>query len=43
MIRIILAEDHTVVRNGIRYLLEKVEDYRIIGEAASGRTGPASS
>lgn len=36
MIRIILAEDHTVVRNGIRSLLEKVDDYEIIGEAVSG-------
>jgi DNA-binding NarL/FixJ family response regulator len=36
MINIILAEDHTVVRNGIRSLLEKVSDYKIIGEAESG-------
>lgn len=36
MIKIILAEDHTVVRNGIRSLLEKVPDYKIIGEAVSG-------
>src|SRR4051812_14459328 len=36
MIKIILAEDHTVVRNGIRSLLQHVEDYQIIGEAESG-------
>lgn len=36
MIKIILAEDHTVVRNGIRSLLEKVEGYQIIGEAENG-------
>jgi DNA-binding NarL/FixJ family response regulator len=36
MIRIILAEDHIVVRNGIRSLLEKVADYEIIGEAING-------
>jgi DNA-binding NarL/FixJ family response regulator len=36
MIKIILAEDHTVVRNGIRALLEKVEDYQIVGEAENG-------
>lgn len=36
MIKIILAEDHTVVRNGIRSLLEKVADYTIIGEAVNG-------
>ena len=36
MIKIILVEDHTVVRNGIRSLLEKVENFRIIGEAING-------
>jgi DNA-binding NarL/FixJ family response regulator len=36
MIKIILVEDHTVVRNGIRSLLQHVEDYQIIGEAESG-------
>ncbi len=36
MIKIILAEDHTIVRNGIRNLLEKVEQFEIIGEAANG-------
>ena len=36
MIKIILAEDHIVVRNGIRSLLERVADYQIIGEAVNG-------
>lgn len=36
MIKIILSEDHTVVRNGIKSLLEKVKDYQIIGEAENG-------
>lgn len=36
MIKIVLVEDHTVVRNGIRSLLEKVKDYQIIGEAVNG-------
>lgn len=36
MIKIILAEDHIVVRNGIRSLLEKVPDYEVIGDAVSG-------
>lgn len=35
-IRVILAEDHQVVRNGIRALLEKQADIRIAGEAGSG-------
>jgi len=36
MIKIVLAEDHTVVRNGIRSLLEKTPDYQVIGEAVNG-------
>ncbi len=36
MIKIILAEDHSVVRNGIRSLLEKIKDYEIVGEAENG-------
>ncbi|MDH7487845.1 MAG: response regulator transcription factor [Anaerolineae bacterium] len=37
MIRVILVEDHHLVRQGIRALLEKVQDIQIIGEAADGR------
>ena len=36
MIRVILADDHHLVRNGIRALLEKEEDIEIVGEAADG-------
>ncbi len=36
MIKIILAEDHTIVMNGIRNLLEKVAQFEIVGEAANG-------
>lgn len=36
MIDIVLAEDHHVVRQGLRALLEKEPDFRIIGEAADG-------
>lgn len=35
-IRVILAEDHQVVRNGVRALLEKQPDVRIVGEVGSG-------
>jgi DNA-binding NarL/FixJ family response regulator len=35
-IRVILAEDHQVVRSGIRALLEKQRDIVIAGEAGSG-------
>jgi DNA-binding NarL/FixJ family response regulator len=33
---IILADDHTVVRQGIRKLLETREDFEIVGEASDG-------
>src|SRR5271157_2791519 len=35
-IRILLAEDHKIVREGTRQLLEKATDMLIIGEAADG-------
>ncbi|MFZ0547508.1 MAG: response regulator transcription factor [Candidatus Promineifilaceae bacterium] len=36
MIRVIIAEDHHLVRQGIRALLEKSPDIEVIGEAATG-------
>lgn len=36
MIRIVLADDHTLVREGIRTLLGLVDDLVLVGEAASG-------
>lgn len=36
-IRVLLAEDHHVVRQGLRALLETVPDFEIVGEAADGR------
>lgn len=36
-IRILLADDHTVMRNGLRLLLERQYDLEVIGEAADGR------
>jgi DNA-binding NarL/FixJ family response regulator len=35
-IRVVLADDHPVVRNGIRHLLEKVIDIEVLGEASTG-------
>jgi DNA-binding NarL/FixJ family response regulator len=35
-IRVILVDDHPVVRNGIRSLLEKASDIEIVGEANLG-------
>ena len=37
MIRILIAEDHLMVRAGIRALLEKVADINILGEASNGQ------
>jgi len=36
-IRVLLAEDQTLVRSGIRALLESSPDVRVVGEAADGR------
>ena len=36
-ITVLLAEDHTVVREGLRALLEAEGDIQVVGEAATGR------
>ena len=36
MINILLAEDHNIVRNGIKMLLETDEEIRVVGEATNG-------
>ncbi len=36
-IRVILADDHTLVRAGIRALLEKLPDVEVLAEAGDGR------
>jgi two-component system response regulator NreC len=37
VVRILLADDHTVMRAGLRLLLERHENFEVIGEAADGR------
>lgn len=37
MIRVLIAEDHLMVRAGIRALLEKAGDIYVMGEAANGQ------
>jgi DNA-binding NarL/FixJ family response regulator len=37
MIRVILAEDHALVRQGIRALLERASDIEVIAEASDGQ------
>lgn len=36
MIRVIIAEDHNLVRQGIRALLERSGEVQVVGEAATG-------
>ncbi|MEY2518720.1 MAG: hypothetical protein QOF24_479 [Verrucomicrobiota bacterium] len=37
VIRVVLADDHTLVRAGIRALLEKLRGVEVVGEADNGR------
>ncbi|RSK50982.1 response regulator transcription factor [Hymenobacter rigui] len=37
MIRIVLADDHAILRDGIRALLAREADMEVVGEAANGR------
>jgi DNA-binding NarL/FixJ family response regulator len=36
LIRVVIADDHHLVRHGIRALLEKEKDIQVVGEAADG-------
>jgi len=36
-IRIVIADDHTIVREGIRLILQSQPDLEVVGEAATGR------
>ena len=40
-ITVLLADDHTIVREGLRRLLEAEHDIEVIGEASSGRQAVA--
>ena len=37
MIRVLIADDHTLVRDGVRALLATAGDIEVVGEAADGR------
>lgn len=37
MIRIVLADDHAIVREGLKHILAHVPDFQVVGEAADGR------
>ncbi len=36
-IRLLLADDHTILRKGLRLLLERESDFAVVGEAGNGR------
>ncbi|MCI0745938.1 MAG: response regulator transcription factor [Verrucomicrobia subdivision 3 bacterium] len=36
-IRVLLAEDHTVVRQGLRFILDTAPEIEVVGEAENGR------
>jgi DNA-binding NarL/FixJ family response regulator len=36
-IRVVLADDHALVRQGIRSLLEKLDDIEVVGDVSDGR------
>jgi NarL family two-component system response regulator LiaR len=38
VIRVLIVDDHAVVRHGVRTLLEQHDDLGVVGEAADGRT-----
>ena len=40
-ITVLLAEDHTIVREGFRKMLELEKDFQIVGEASDGRQAVA--
>src|SRR5665647_261694 len=40
-ITVLLAEDHTVVREGCRKILELEDDFEVVGEAEDGRQAVA--
>ena len=38
-IRIVLIDDHTLFRSGIKALLQRQSDFDVVGEAADGLEG----
>lgn len=36
-VKILIADDHAIVRDGLRSLLEAIGNYQVVGEAADGR------
>ncbi len=40
---ILLVDDHTVIRAGLRLVLERQSDFRVVEEAADGREAVAAA
>src|SRR4029453_15360496 len=38
-LRVVLVDDHELMREGLRSILEREDDVEVVGEAASGRAG----
>jgi len=43
IVRILVADDHSVVRTGVRILLERQSNFRIVAEAATGESAVAKA
>lgn len=41
MIAVLIADDHEVVRNGLRHILERAGDFEVLAEAADGSAVPS--
>src|SRR5512140_611040 len=37
MLRILIADDHGIVRTGLKLLLDRMSEMQVVGEAADGR------
>jgi two-component system response regulator NreC len=42
-VNILLADDHAVIRAGLRLVLERQSDFRVVGEASDGREAVAAA
>lgn len=43
MIRVLIADDHTVLRHGLRLILNEADDLTVVGEAADGEQAVAQA
>lgn len=43
MIRVLIADDHTVLRHGLRMILDEADDITVVGEAANGEEAVAQA